>query len=241
MGFETLAHQIRTHYESRQFSNDAVAALLSAVAESHQNSNLAFPGTGCDCAVAELIDCFTAINQTAGDVSGIPFPRAIFGFSFGYRQRSHQLKTQENRLPGQNNRALAEAIITPRALIDLPVYNQFEIADSLQDQHDYEPAYATPAEDMGTKKVIEYFVEAIGWWDLGKRNIIVVAHTHHIGRCLELLEDHGLHGHVPQLTSGLPKSYDKYEAQPRVKSERDCIYNDFISMVARFRDKRGHA
>jgi hypothetical protein len=111
---------------------------------------------------------------------------------------------------------------------DLPVCAQFEIADALADYAGGIKAdFSTPAEDIGTGGVIKRFLAYVPQ----AKNIVVVAHRHHIDRCHILLrEDFGLESiSAPNEYDG----YDKEEAQPRVKSPSTFIVSDFVSLAAR--------
>jgi hypothetical protein len=71
----------------------------------------------------------------------------------------------------------------------------------------------------------------MGWRAVagGNSTAVLVAHAHHAGRVLHLLEDLGIRGILPK------DSYDRYdpdEAQDRVKSETEFIHSDFVSMFA---------
>jgi hypothetical protein len=237
-----LIEQIREHYASREFSAPAIATLVSAVKRSHHDSKLIFPGTGCDCTIDDLVNQFVAVDQVSVDVARIESPLAIFGFSCGYRQRFWQSNEVANRLPGKKNRALAKAIMDTLEFVNIPVYVQFEICDALEENHEYKPKYSAPVEDMGTKQAIDRFLKSIGWENMGSRNVVVIAHRHHVGRCLLLLKDRGLTGYVPSLPNGLPLAYDDdNEAQARAKTEDALIASDFISMVRRVLDQSNRA
>ena len=154
---------------------------------------------------------------------------AIFGFAFGYRLKSRIAPGEERRLPGPNNRRLAEICANLKRLYgNLKICAQFEIADALADYTDVRCDVSTRAQNIGTKAVVKQFLKSL---DPQPQTIVVVAHRHHLDRChIILREDLGL------ATVDADESYDGYdplEAQDRVKSAEDFIVSDFISLAAR--------
>jgi len=108
---------------------------------------------------------------------------------------------------------------------------QFEIADSLEDRDPpVKVDVRAPAEDWGTKAVLDHFLRELGWPALNlDQKVIVVAHGHHLGRCLILVEEVGLRFSTP---SNQYYGYDPFEQQPRVKNEIAFIHSDFVSLAA---------
>jgi hypothetical protein len=159
---------------------------------------------------------------------GLTHAEAIFAFSFGYRRKTRPAPGEESRLPGTNNRALAEICCWLKSSRpDLKLCAQFEIADALADYTGVKADVSTAAEDIGTGDVIKRFLAAAPQ----AKSIVTVAHRHHIDRCHILLrEDFGLESiSSPHEYEG----YDKEEAQLRVKSPSTFIISDFVSLAAR--------
>jgi hypothetical protein len=159
--------------------------------------------------------------------------QAIFAFSFGYRLKTRAVtgKKEEQRLPGVNNRALATiAARLKLRLGSIPLYAQFEIADALDDYMDIRADYSSPAEDLGTGAVVASFKEQAGEAFQQLKRVVVVAHQHHVARCvLLLLNDFDIEA-VPAVETY--SEYDPGEAQPRVISAEEFILSDFVSMAA---------
>jgi hypothetical protein len=124
-----------------------------------------------------------------------------------------------------------------------PLAAQFEIGDALC-LHRCAADYSAPRANMGTGEAINYFLsymESSCGWVLNKslqnqpvvetrKPVIVVAHRHHVGRCLVLLNDRGLDCLLP---SWEYLAYDtECEAQWRARSPQINICSDFVSMCA---------
>ena len=114
----------------------------------------------------------------------------ILASSFGYRMRTRGSGGVESRLPGPNNRALAEIAVEVKKTLKLRLFAQFEIADAIDDYTNDVADYATPREDMSTTQAIKYFLDhqKVKQGRVLKK-VAVVAHHHHIGRCLILLRE----------------------------------------------------
>ena len=84
---------------------------------------------------------------------------------------------------------------------------------------------------MSTKTAIQQFLARAKLRGLPKpAKVAVVAHRHHIDRCITLLKmDFQIDG-VP--SPELYADYDPLECQPRVMSPEEYIVSDFISMAA---------
>lgn len=234
MSLEKLLSALTHHYSDRGFPESALLHLKSTVSEHYQeDGNIVFRGDyDLRKNVEKLPDCFTNCNCAARPKSDIANSDAIFAFSCGYRLRKHSDGGVNARLPGPNNRALAEIAVELKTELQLPLYAQFEIADAIEDCTDSVADYRTPAEDMGTKKVIEYFVNyRMVQNSKTFRKVIVVAHRHHIGRCLILLnEDFNIKAYTYGRTY---ESYDSRECQRRAKNANELIVSDFVSMASR--------
>jgi hypothetical protein len=228
-----LAQEIESHYQSRGFSKKAIGALLNSIGRSHKHGTLFLPGAVLRCDVTKLLGQF-GLQQDAAPATReeLQSASAIFAFSFGYRLKSGQGSLPAARLPGKNNRELAEIVADLHSQFsNVLLCAQFEIADALEDRDPPIPVHSrTPAEDWGTKAVLDYFLRDIGWRILNADNsVIVVAHAHHVGRCLILVGDIGLRGLLPSRSYA---GYDRHEQQPRVKGEIAFIHSDFVSLVA---------
>lgn len=229
-----LAQEVREHYEARGFSKNAIKMLLTSIGSGWDTQGkLVLAGTGLKRDVSQLLGRFPPANQNPAGPEELKTAAAIFAFSFGYRLKAGQGTGSEARLPGTNNRKLADIVAELRArLTGIPTCVQFEIADSLEERDPpVEPDYRTPAQDIGTKQVLDLFTRWLGWKALVERQgrVIVVAHTHHVGRCTMLAKDAGL---SPLLPPQEYAGYDPFEQQARVKNEVEFIHSDFVSMVA---------
>lgn len=178
------------------------------------------------------LDCtFPIPPQPPRTIENYKGAEAIFAFAFGYRQKSRiPAQDVEARLPGNNNRALAMISTRLKLSLAIPLYSQFEVSDAIDDTTEARADYSTPAEDIGTPKVINHFLNAIGKKGQTKpKKVIVVAHKHHVARCVLILRsDFDIVG-IPSV-----EEYDQYdprEAQPRVKSPEEFIVSDFVSMA----------
>jgi hypothetical protein len=229
---EALLQQIHAHYTSRGFSRPVIEELVASVRRSHRNWVLYLPGAVLSCNIARILTRFLPRQDTPANLGELQAASAIFAFSFGYRLKSQQGFVPAARLPGQNNRGLAGIVVDLHTQFpSIPVCAQFVIADSLED-HDPPILVAcrTPAEDWGTKAVLDYFLRYLGWHTLNADgSVIVVAHAHHVWWCLMLVEDVGLRGLLPSRSYN---EYDEHEQQPRVRNEREFIHSDFVSLVA---------
>lgn len=242
----TLITEVRTHYRFRQFSRTAIDALCASIAGSHEGEMLNMVGTNplLRPRIADLVGKFCARDQTPTTDKELSSRKheisAVFGFAFGYRLANRSRPDAEVRLPGEKNRCLADVIVRLTDLrLEVPLCVQSEIGDAIESEHNIRPDYVAPAEEMGTKAALEHFTSHMRWDRLAKnRNILLVAHVHHIGRCLLLLKRAGLRGYVPR---GLPNTYDRLEQQPRVKSDAVYIHSDFVSMISLFTKVATHS
>lgn len=156
--------------------------------------------------------------------------QAIFSFAFGYRLKSRVAPGEERRLPGLNNRRLAEiSANAKRTHPHLKLCAQFEIADALADYTDVQADVSTLAKDIGTRAVIEQMLAAL---DPKPQRVVVIAHRHHLDRCHIILRGDPF-GLDTLDADEFYCDYDPLEAQERVKSAEDCIVSDFVSLAAR--------
>ncbi len=225
-----LLVKVADHYSRRGLPASAIAALQTRIADGISGGDLKFGGDYDFCApVGKLADRFPRCPSNAAAAEGdLTRADAIFAFSFGYRRKTRPAPGEESRLPGPNNRALAEICSWLKSSRPgLKLCAQFEIADALADYTSVQADVSTAAEDIGTGGVIKRFLADVPQ----AKSIIIVAHRHHIDRCHILLrEDFGLE------STSSPREYDGYdteEAQPRVRSPSAFIISDFVSLAAR--------
>jgi hypothetical protein len=159
---------------------------------------------------------------------------AVFGFAFGYRMKgwtpgkdpTEESEVRANRIPGDNNAALAARALNLHQNYNLPLYLQFEIADAIVGRAPVE--YESSRKDQGTIKVADEFVRHALSSNKKVGTVVLLAHRHHYERCRIILEKKGITG----LQEDKPYSgYDELEAQPRVMGPEDFILNDFVSMA----------
>jgi hypothetical protein len=229
MSIAELLRDVTTHYVARGFPGTAIVALHSKIFSSLSGDVLKFSGVyNYETPVASLAGKFTLEHRKS--YATATKPNVIFAFSFGYRVKARQAPGEERRLPGVNNRALAEIAARLKLATVLPIYAQFEIADALDDYTVVNADYSSPAQDMGTGKAVDYFKDHAKEQTFTINTAIVVAHRHHMDRCILTLRDKGVQG-IPCQESY--EGYDQKEAQLRVVSPEEFIISDFISMAAR--------
>lgn len=232
VGINALVEQVAAHYRSRGFDGATVRALTHSLRESHHDGVLYLPGAVLRRKVEALLGRFLPLPHDAASDAELGSASAILAFAFGYRLRSDQGDVPAARLPGANNRKLAQiAADLKQRFPTVPLCAQAEIADALEDRDPPVPVdIRCPCENWGTKLVLDHFLRALGWPALQRGSgVIVVAHAHHVGRCLMLVGDVRLRGLLP---SASYKDYDPGERQPRVRSPMDYIHSDFVSLVA---------
>lgn len=230
---DTLIKRIIEHYEAREFPRSALLFLEATLRRSIRGDRLEI--------ATDLLKFTKSIATLAPDQFPVPAlpPRtrsrleavqAVFSFAFGYRLKSRSAPGEERRLPGLNNRALAEISKHLKLSLNVPLFAQFEIADALADYADVTAEYSTPAADLGTSKVIESFKSQAESLFQGLRHVVVVAHQHHVARCVLLLWDDFNIEALPSVE--VYRGYDPRETQHRVVSPEEFILSDFVSMAA---------
>jgi hypothetical protein len=229
-----IIEMICRHYADRGFPGPSIQYLRSllsvdlAAGSFSAVGSLAFKSP---VKFSSLERCFPVPSQPPRTNESYAEPDAIFSFAFGYRLKSRAAPGTEARLPGQNNRALAAISRTLKLLFGVPLYAQFEISDALDDMTEVRADYSTPAEDIGTKRVIEHFLAEINRKNQPKPNkVIVVAHQHHVARCILILRSDFRITAIPSVDEY--SQYDPQEAQPRVRSPEEFIASDFVSMAS---------
>jgi hypothetical protein len=239
MPIDELLSNLAAHYRDRGFLDAELTHLQSTIRRKldRASESVVFRGDlVLERKIEVLLDHFHLCDCSAVPKNKLNDADAILAFSFGYRTRTRGAGGAESRLPGPNNRALAEIAVQVKETLRLPLFAQFEIADAIDDYTDGVADYTTPREDMGTTQAIKYFLDHQKM-KRGKmfKKVAVVAHQHHIGRCLILLrEDFEIQAYpYGKRYSG----YDPRECQARVTSPRECIVSDFVSMAARAKAK----
>ncbi len=239
MPIDKLLSDLTVHYRDRGFPESALSHLQSTIRRKFDRASdsLVFRGDLIlERKIEVLLDHFHPCDCSAVPKGKIADADAILAFSFGYRNRTHGSGGVESRLPGLNNRALAEIAVQVKGSLKLPLFTQFEIADAIDDYTDGVADYTTPREDMGKIQAIKYFLDHQKVKrDRMFKKVAVVAHQHHIGRCLILLrEDFAIQAYP---YGKRYSAYDPRECQARVTSARECIISDFVSMAARAKSK----
>jgi hypothetical protein len=233
MSLQMLLPEVTEHYRLRGFHQPAL---------DHLSKELTNGAVGPYLSLTGAISFTKRIDSLLGKFSGWTPPsqypnsegaKAILGFSFGYRLKSRQAPDEEKRLPGRNNRHLAEISADEKRKHGIPLYVQFEISDALDDYLDTRADFSAPAKDMGTVPAIKYFVEEAKKRGEKLDKVVVVAHRHQMHRCVLILEEDFHIAGVP--ASKTYEEYDTKEEQPRVICPEMYIVSDFVSMAARIK------
>ena len=234
-----LLAEVSRHYLGRGFDTHAIASLRSTIISNTKGHTFSFRNTmyGFEGPIAGLLpnDFWRLTWSAANKPSKAQLQKAdaIFAFSCGYQLKDLKDCAPQNRLPGKNNTKLAEIARSLKERYAKPLFAQFEIAAA--------PAllgvekFESTKEDIGTREVIRQFIAIAESRKAIPRSVMVVAHGHHIERCIRLLERY-------YQVKGLPHDeepycdYDDEECQPRAMSAPDYIVSDFVSMAAMARD-----
>ena len=118
---DTIIEKIIKHYEYREFPRSALLFLESTIRGSVQGGILRIATDLLDFSkpIAQItLDHFPVPSQPARTRVRLKEVKAVFAFAFGYRVKSRTAPGEERRLPGPNNRALAE--ISARGFCSLP-------------------------------------------------------------------------------------------------------------------------
>ena len=234
-----LLVEVSRHYLGRGFDSHSIGALRSTITSNTKGHTFSLRNTlqNFEGSIVGLLpnDFWRLTWKSPKKPSRAQFQaaNAIFAFSCGYQLRDLNDCAPYNRLPGRNNTKLAEIAKSLKRRYAKPLFAQFEIAaaPALSDVEKYE----TTKDDMGTRDAISQFVAIAESRKARPTSVMVVAHGHHIERCIRLLDRYF------QVT-GLPHDeqpyydYDPDECQPRAMSAADYIVSDFISMAAMARD-----
>lgn len=240
MSIRELLSDVTHHYQDRGFPESALKHLRVTIRRKFDRTSdsVVFRGElDLEKKIEVLLNHFHRCDCSPVSKSKVADADAILAFSFGYRNRTYGSSGTESRLPGPNNRALGEIAVKVKRNLKLPLFAQFEIADAIDDYTQGVADYSTPREDMGTIKAIRYSFDHQKVSKLGRRfkKVVVVAHRHHMGRCLIVLrEDFQIEAYA---YGKQYSDYDPRECQARVTSPRECIVSDFVSMAARAKAK----
>jgi hypothetical protein len=232
---DKLLSAITTHYKGRGFPRRARDRLEDAVKKHIRDDSIVFDDDlKLNVKVQKVINYFRRHRKPTPALANIVGVDAIFAFSWGYRLKSRSGSSTIIRLPGRNNRRLGEIAVKLKQEFDVPLYAQFEIADAIEDSEDdkcLHPDYRSPIADIGTKEVIDCFVDHR---KVEKRHefkkVIAVAHRHHVNRCIIILKEDF---DIESSWCNKPRPYGEYdprEGQPRASSPEENIVSDFVSM-----------
>ena len=229
-----LLTEVSRHYKGRGFDPRAISVLRSTITSNTKGGALSIHNAlqNFESAIASLVDHFTDPSPKSSE-DDLQRASAIFAFSCGYQLADLEKATPANRLPGRNNCHLATMAASLKRRYGKRLYAQFEIAAA--------PAllgiekYESTKEDIGTREVISQFMAIAESQNAKPTSVVVVAHGHHIERCIRLLDKYH---RVTGLTPNEPPyyEYDPDECQPRAMSAENYIVSDFVSMAAMARD-----
>lgn len=229
-----LLVEVSRHYAGRRFERHTIGLLRATIIGGTKGGTFSVHNTmhNFECAIADLLCHFTAPSATASETE-LHAADAIFAFSCGYQLAHLEEPKPKNRRPGKNNTRLAEIAALLAQKHRKPLFVQFEIA-AVPALSSFEK-YESTKEDLGTKDVISQFMAIAESHKVKPVSVIVVAHGHHIERCIRLLDKYFS---VKGLRSGAAPyyEYDPDECQPRAMSAEDYIVSDFISMAAMTKD-----
>lgn len=230
-----LLVEVSRHYKERGFDPHAIQVLRTFITSYTKGGKLAVHNTlqNLDCAIVDLL-CHFRAPSAASSPDELRDADAIFAFSCGYQSKNLKDPTPQNRRPGKNNTQLAEIVASLIEDDPKPLFVQFEIADARAFPGIRK--FKSTKEDLGTRDVISQFVAMAKSHKLKLGSVIVVAHGHHIERCIRLLDKY-----FPEVKGLRPTAanyfcYDPDECQPRAMGPEDYIISDFISMAAMTQD-----
>lgn len=227
-----LLVETNMHYARRNFSGGALRSLRSAITPNISSGTLRLNTAlyQFTCETDKLLGFFAAPPIMASDET-LAEVEQIYVFSYGYRDPVPSNPMALMRQPGLNNEALAEIAIRLQERLNKPMCVQFECLRAMPASPTGAARYSATEEDMSTATAIRQFLARTKLCGLQKPSkVAVVAHGHHIDRCLLLLKmDFEIDG-VPCPDQYV--GYDALECQPRVMSPEEYIVADFISMAA---------
>lgn len=229
LDIEQVAHCVLRHYQQRGFSEADVATLRETLECNSAGQLRSASGIGL---TGEALVNTLAREHVRTKRAQAATPAAIFAFSFGYRRSHVGPDLPAARHPGENNQALAD--IVAECALRYPhskVAIQYEIGLALRNANIPGERIEAPARDWNTSEVLEELVSRLPKDTFSKtREVLVVGHQHHVGRCNLLISQSGL---VPvSLPQGIRQyvRYDPREGQLRCRSAKDYVRSDFRSM-----------
>ena len=234
-----LLAEVSRHYLGRGFDPHAVATLRSTIISNTRGHTFSLRNTmyNFEGPIVGLIPIdfwkLTWGPHSKPSPNQLQKAEAIFAFSCGYQLKDLKDCAPHNRLAGKNNTKLAEIAKLLKERHAKPLFAQFEIAaaPALSGVEKFE----SKKEDIGTRDVICQFMDIAESHALKPRSVIVVAHGHHIERCVRLLDRYYQVEGVPHEEKPYYE-YDEEECQPRAMGPADYIVSDFVSMAAMARD-----
>jgi hypothetical protein len=223
--------RIRHHYLGRAFSRELVSLLCDEIDRRTESRGVEI-AQGRWIPLEAMEEVFLPVDSESRPTVLQPKPAAIIAMSFGYRLDSPFARFPEDRRPGPNNEILAE--ITERCHRIFPEAHlavQHEVATALAESGGPKPEVTSPARDWNTNQVLAYFLDHLPRnLFTSNRNVIVVSHLHHYGRCALRLRHAGLEAAVPPTEIAPYAKYDPSEAQPRFRSPWEYLLNDFLGL-----------
>lgn len=171
----------------------------------------------------------------------------LIAYSFGNRilgtERDDKGLGPDGSLPGPINAMLARAVIQIRAIKDMPVYAQWEIATILRDTYHMDRVIPIYPERGADGKIIYLSTEGVakavlrltsGAQALGR--VGIVGHRDHVKRCILMSQSVGLSaaaiGGIP-----LPIDYDMLSGQPWTRDRATYLLGDMIAQLTMQRSK----
>ena len=230
-----LLVEVSRHYKERGFERPAISVLRSTITSNTKGGRFVIHNAlqNFDCAIVDLLCHFKPPSAAASEAE-LSAANAIFAFSCGYQLENLNDPTPQNRRPGQNNTKLAEIVASLLEKNRIPLFVQFEIAGAREFPGIRK--FESTKEDLGTKDVISQFVAMAKSHQLKLESVVVVAHGHHIERCIRLLEKYFPRSKGLRPASAQYFAYDPYECQPRAMGPEEYIVSDFVSMAAMTQD-----
>lgn len=172
---------------------------------------------------------------------------ALIAYSFGNRipeaGADHQALGPDGSVPGPINARLAEIVSGIRAVKDIPVYAQWEIAAILQDTYHMDRVIPIYPERGADGKIIYLSTEGVARAvlhhagsaaALGRAGI--VGHRDHVKRCILMSQSVGL---TAAAIDGipLPVDYDMLSGQPWTRDRATYLLGDMLAQLSMERAK----
>ena len=232
--------RIRNHYLGRAFSRELVSMLCDEI-DRRAGSRGVEIAQGRWVSPEALDEAFVPVETKSRPTALQPRPAAIIAMSFGYRLDSPFARFPEDRRPGPNNEILSEiAERCSRIFPEAQLAVQHEVGIALAESGGPKPEITSPAQDWNTNQVLAYFLDHLPPnLFASNRNVIVVSHLHHYGRCALRLRHAGLEAAVPPQEIASYANYDPSEAQPRFRSPWEYLLNDFLGLCGTLASGQG--